>query len=122
MAAYAALVSVMHIIDKIEHHPRPPISLDKLQVESLTEKIAFLQEFLQGYESMLSTAVKQMPWRCASLMQLMRPFLILYPRTLARYTYLVQTATLQVLSSMLGELLARPRIRPARWRADPILE
>ncbi|KAL8458316.1 hypothetical protein ACS0TY_035987 [Phlomoides rotata] len=51
MAAYAALVSVMHIIDHIEHHPRPPISLDKLQVESLTEKIAFLQEFLEGYKS-----------------------------------------------------------------------
>ncbi|KAL8458622.1 hypothetical protein ACS0TY_036222 [Phlomoides rotata] len=51
MAAYAALVSVMHIIDQIEHHPRPPISLDKLQVESLTEKIAFLQEFLEGYKS-----------------------------------------------------------------------
>ncbi|KAL8458629.1 hypothetical protein ACS0TY_036229 [Phlomoides rotata] len=51
MAAYAALVSVMHIIDQIEHHPRPPISLHKLQVESLTEKIAFLQEFLEGYKS-----------------------------------------------------------------------
>ncbi|KAL8456917.1 hypothetical protein ACS0TY_034951 [Phlomoides rotata] len=38
------------IIDQIEHHPRPPISLDKLQVESLTEKIAFLQEFLEGYK------------------------------------------------------------------------
>ncbi|KAL8458632.1 hypothetical protein ACS0TY_036232 [Phlomoides rotata] len=51
LAAYAALVSVMHIIDQIEHHPRPPISLHKLQVESLTEKIAFLQEFLEGYKS-----------------------------------------------------------------------
>ncbi|KAL8466277.1 hypothetical protein ACS0TY_035408 [Phlomoides rotata] len=49
MAAYAALTSLMHIIEQIEHHPHPPISLDKLQVESLTEKVAFLQDFLEGY-------------------------------------------------------------------------
>ncbi|KAL8458641.1 hypothetical protein ACS0TY_036239 [Phlomoides rotata] len=49
MAAYAALTSLMHIIEQIEHHPHPPISLDKLQVESLTEKVAFLQHFLEGY-------------------------------------------------------------------------
>ncbi|KAL1538026.1 disease resistance protein RPP13-like [Salvia divinorum] len=51
MAAYTALISLMHIIDDIETHPSPPISLDKQQVESLTEIVTFLQEFLQGYES-----------------------------------------------------------------------
>ncbi|XP_047962205.1 putative late blight resistance protein homolog R1A-10 [Salvia hispanica] len=51
MAAYAALVSIMQIIHEIEHHPFPPISMDKKQVESLTEIITFLQEFLEGYKS-----------------------------------------------------------------------
>ncbi|XP_057775536.1 putative late blight resistance protein homolog R1C-3 [Salvia miltiorrhiza] len=49
MAAYGALVSLMHIIDRIENHPSPPISLDNQQVESLTENVTFLQEFLDGY-------------------------------------------------------------------------
>lgn len=51
MAAYAALVSLGHIIDQIEHHPRPPVSLDEQQVESLVEKVTFMQEFLEGYSS-----------------------------------------------------------------------
>ncbi|XP_042034967.1 putative late blight resistance protein homolog R1B-16 [Salvia splendens] len=51
MAAYAALASLMHTIHQIEHHPFPPISLDKKQVESLTENVVFLQEFLEGYKS-----------------------------------------------------------------------
>ncbi|XP_042023597.1 putative late blight resistance protein homolog R1B-16 [Salvia splendens] len=51
MAAYAALVSVMQTIHQIEHHPSPPISMDKKQVESLTEIVMFLQEFLESYKS-----------------------------------------------------------------------
>ncbi|XP_047949182.1 probable disease resistance RPP8-like protein 2 [Salvia hispanica] len=51
MAAYAALVSLMRIIDDIETHPSPPISLDNQQVESLTRVVTFLQEFLEGYKS-----------------------------------------------------------------------
>ncbi|XP_047959778.1 uncharacterized protein LOC125205023 isoform X2 [Salvia hispanica] len=51
MAAYAALVSVMHIIDTLEKHPTPPISIDKTQVESLTQNVTFLQGFLDGYIS-----------------------------------------------------------------------
>ncbi|XP_057793126.1 putative late blight resistance protein homolog R1B-14 [Salvia miltiorrhiza] len=51
MAAYAAVVSLTHTIDQIEHHPSPPISLDKQQLQSLTEKVNFLQEFLEGYNS-----------------------------------------------------------------------
>ncbi|XP_047953961.1 putative late blight resistance protein homolog R1C-3 [Salvia hispanica] len=51
MAAYAALVSLMQIIHQIEHHPSPPISMDKKQVESLTHIVMFLQEFLEGYKS-----------------------------------------------------------------------
>lgn len=49
MAAYGALVSVMQIIGQIQTHPNPPISLDQKQVESLTELITFLQDFLEGY-------------------------------------------------------------------------
>ncbi|XP_047975169.1 putative late blight resistance protein homolog R1B-16 [Salvia hispanica] len=51
MAAYAALVSFMRIIDDIETHPSPPISLDNQQVKSLTEIVTFLQEFLESYKS-----------------------------------------------------------------------
>ncbi|XP_057801534.1 late blight resistance protein R1-A-like isoform X1 [Salvia miltiorrhiza] len=51
MAAYAALVSLMHIIDTIEHHRSPPISIDKQQVESLTQIVTILQEFLESYKS-----------------------------------------------------------------------
>ncbi|XP_047975168.1 putative late blight resistance protein homolog R1B-8 isoform X4 [Salvia hispanica] len=51
MAAYAALVSLKRIIDDIETHPSPPISLDKQQVQSLTQIVTFLQEFLEGYKS-----------------------------------------------------------------------
>ncbi|GFP82791.1 hypothetical protein PHJA_000422200 [Phtheirospermum japonicum] len=39
----------MHIIETIQNHRRPPISPDKEQVESPTEKVTFLQEFLEGY-------------------------------------------------------------------------
>lgn len=50
-AAYAALVSLMHTIDDIESHHSPPISLDKHQLQSLTEAATFLQGFIQGYSS-----------------------------------------------------------------------
>ncbi|KAH6767875.1 hypothetical protein C2S52_018858, partial [Perilla frutescens var. hirtella] len=51
MAAYAALTSLVQILDQLEHHPFPPISLDKQQVVSLTEIATSLQKFLEGYDS-----------------------------------------------------------------------
>ncbi|XP_042050221.1 putative late blight resistance protein homolog R1A-3 [Salvia splendens] len=51
MAAYAALASLMHIIDTLKKHPSPPISIDQKQVESLTQNVALMQEFLDGYMS-----------------------------------------------------------------------
>ncbi|XP_047975173.1 disease resistance protein RPH8A-like [Salvia hispanica] len=51
MAAYAALVSLLRIIDDIETHPSPPISLDNQQVQFLTHIVTFLQEFLESYKS-----------------------------------------------------------------------
>ncbi|KAL0341861.1 UNVERIFIED_CONTAM: putative late blight resistance proteinR1C-3 [Sesamum calycinum] len=53
-AAYAALVSLVHTIEQIQHHPRPPVSLDENQVQSLQEKVAFLQDFLEDYSHRLS--------------------------------------------------------------------
>ncbi|XP_047961708.1 putative late blight resistance protein homolog R1B-16 [Salvia hispanica] len=54
MAAYAALVSLMNLIDSIQHHHSPPISLFKYQTQSLIENVLFLQEFLQTYKSPVS--------------------------------------------------------------------
>ncbi|XP_042052324.1 putative late blight resistance protein homolog R1B-16 isoform X2 [Salvia splendens] len=51
MAAYAALTSLMHILDDIKHHPSPPISIDEQQAESLTQTVTSLQEFLETYNS-----------------------------------------------------------------------
>ncbi|XP_057763766.1 putative late blight resistance protein homolog R1A-3 [Salvia miltiorrhiza] len=48
-AAYATLVSAMNIIHSLHHHPLPPVSLPIQQVESLTQKINFLLQFLEGY-------------------------------------------------------------------------
>ncbi|KAL8481741.1 hypothetical protein ACS0TY_028041 [Phlomoides rotata] len=49
MAAYASLLSLFHTLNHINSHPRPPISLDQSQVESLTQNITFLQDFLERY-------------------------------------------------------------------------
>ncbi|XP_047959878.1 putative late blight resistance protein homolog R1C-3 [Salvia hispanica] len=51
MAAYGALLSLMHIIDTLQKHPSPPISIDTKQVESLTQILTFLLEFLDAYIS-----------------------------------------------------------------------
>ncbi|KAL7135337.1 hypothetical protein ABFS83_11G087500 [Erythranthe nasuta] len=49
MAAYAALLSLKHIIELLLHHPFPPISLDQNQVDSLTDNLNFLQDFIEVY-------------------------------------------------------------------------
>ncbi|XP_042052361.1 putative late blight resistance protein homolog R1A-3 [Salvia splendens] len=51
MAAYGALVSLMHIIETLQKHPSPPISIDTKQVESITQIVTFLLEFLDAYIS-----------------------------------------------------------------------
>ncbi|XP_047953284.1 putative late blight resistance protein homolog R1B-16 [Salvia hispanica] len=61
MAAYAALVSLMHLIDTIELHHFPFISLHKHQIQSLTEIVTFLLEFLQAYNSPVSDRDKADP-------------------------------------------------------------
>ncbi|XP_057771447.1 putative late blight resistance protein homolog R1C-3 isoform X2 [Salvia miltiorrhiza] len=49
MAAYAALISVKHILDQLQLHPRPPISLHTQQAQSLARSISSLQNFLEDY-------------------------------------------------------------------------
>ncbi|XP_047959853.1 putative late blight resistance protein homolog R1B-14 [Salvia hispanica] len=51
MAAYAALTSLMHILDDIKHHPSPPISIHQQQLQSLTHTVTSLQQFLETYNS-----------------------------------------------------------------------
>ncbi|KAL3630505.1 hypothetical protein CASFOL_023489 [Castilleja foliolosa] len=60
MAAYAALVSLMHTIDKIENHHSPPITLNKQQVQSLTQNITFLQQFLEAYNPHASESCEEL--------------------------------------------------------------
>ncbi|KAL7153239.1 hypothetical protein ABFS83_04G153400 [Erythranthe nasuta] len=48
MAAYAALVSVLTIIDHIQNHPRLSISFDVDQLESLGKKVGFLLDFVEN--------------------------------------------------------------------------
>ncbi|XP_047961733.1 putative late blight resistance protein homolog R1B-16 [Salvia hispanica] len=49
MAAYGALISVMNIIDQLQTHPNPPISIHQKQLESLIQAVTSLQHFLESY-------------------------------------------------------------------------
>ncbi|GER40884.1 disease resistance protein [Striga asiatica] len=49
MAAYGALLSLTNTIQQIQNHPRPPTSLDKLQIKPLIQMVAFLMQFLENY-------------------------------------------------------------------------
>ncbi|KAI3472775.1 hypothetical protein Pfo_031178 [Paulownia fortunei] len=49
MAAYAAVVSLMNIMEQIQNHTRNSFFFHKKQIESLREKVGFLQEFIEGY-------------------------------------------------------------------------
>ncbi|EYU24428.1 hypothetical protein ABFS82_04G162100 [Erythranthe guttata] len=51
MAAYAALVSLMNTIDQIQYHPPPYVSRTKNQIESLSNKVAFLLDFIETNHS-----------------------------------------------------------------------
>ncbi|XP_057763773.1 putative late blight resistance protein homolog R1B-16 [Salvia miltiorrhiza] len=63
-AAYATLVSAMNIINSLHHHPSPPVSLHIKQVESLTQKINFLLEFVEGYNPHLGYSKEADPLEC----------------------------------------------------------
>ncbi|KAL7099154.1 hypothetical protein ACP275_09G065100 [Erythranthe tilingii] len=55
MAAYAALISVMNIIEQIKLHPHPPISLDQIQIEPLIKNVTFFIDFLEFYSQLISS-------------------------------------------------------------------
>ncbi|KAL8466179.1 hypothetical protein ACS0TY_035331 [Phlomoides rotata] len=59
MAAYAAVVSLMYIINQIQNHHHPPISLIKSQVESLTQNLTFLQQYLEAYNPLQFSYTKE---------------------------------------------------------------
>ncbi|KAI3464076.1 hypothetical protein Pfo_020739 [Paulownia fortunei] len=48
MAAYAALVSLMNIMEQIQNHRSHSKFLDEKQIESLRQKVGFLQNFIEG--------------------------------------------------------------------------
>ncbi|KAI3464090.1 hypothetical protein Pfo_020753 [Paulownia fortunei] len=48
MAAYAALVSLMNTMEQIQNHRSHSKFLDEKQIESLREKVGFLQDFIEG--------------------------------------------------------------------------
>ncbi|KAH6781524.1 hypothetical protein C2S52_001733 [Perilla frutescens var. hirtella] len=47
MAAYAALVSLVNIMEQIKNHPRLLTSFDKYQIQSLRENVDFLLDFIE---------------------------------------------------------------------------
>ncbi|KAL8551056.1 hypothetical protein ACS0TY_000221 [Phlomoides rotata] len=49
MASYAAVLSLFHTLNNIKIHPRPPISLDPQQLQSLTQNLTFFQDFLERH-------------------------------------------------------------------------
>lgn len=49
MAAYASLVSLLHIIQQTQQHPPPPLPIFLHQTHFLKEKATFLQHFLEYY-------------------------------------------------------------------------
>ncbi|KAL8538138.1 hypothetical protein ACS0TY_000193 [Phlomoides rotata] len=51
MATYAALLSLIHTLNHIKNHPRPPISIHQQQLHSLTQNLSFFQDFLERHSS-----------------------------------------------------------------------
>ncbi|KAL8551005.1 hypothetical protein ACS0TY_000185 [Phlomoides rotata] len=49
MTAYAAVLSLFHTLNNIKIHPRPPISLDPQQLQSLSQNLTFFQDFLERH-------------------------------------------------------------------------
>ncbi|KAL2243741.1 putative late blight resistance protein homolog R1A-4 [Sesamum indicum] len=47
VAAYSSLVSLMHVLDNVQHPARRRLHLDRNQIGILQEKVRFLQDFLE---------------------------------------------------------------------------
>ncbi|KAL0441373.1 UNVERIFIED_CONTAM: putative late blight resistance proteinR1A-10 [Sesamum radiatum] len=53
LESFTVSVNLLLLLEQIQHHPRPPVSLDKAQVQSLQENAAVLQDFLELYSHRL---------------------------------------------------------------------
>ncbi|KAL8547401.1 hypothetical protein ACS0TY_006940 [Phlomoides rotata] len=51
MAAYAALVSLLNNMEQIRNHPRLSTSFDRKQMKSLLQRLDFLLDFIESYNS-----------------------------------------------------------------------
>lgn len=51
MAAYAAVMSLMNLLERIQNHPRLLTTFDNKQIESVCSKLCFLQDFLECYSN-----------------------------------------------------------------------
>ncbi|XP_057772592.1 putative late blight resistance protein homolog R1B-16 [Salvia miltiorrhiza] len=51
MAAYAALVTLINLMEDMQNHPRLSPSLDNKQIKSLSKKVHFLLNFIETYNS-----------------------------------------------------------------------
>ncbi|KAG8372158.1 hypothetical protein BUALT_Bualt12G0037400 [Buddleja alternifolia] len=58
MAAYAALVSVMHTIDQIQLHPSPPISLDQKQLMDNGDLFKDLEQVIKDMDIIKKEAME----------------------------------------------------------------
>lgn len=48
--AYAAVVSLMNVVNRFQH-PACPVSFDRLQMQTILEKVSELVDFLENYYS-----------------------------------------------------------------------
>ncbi|XP_047948903.1 putative late blight resistance protein homolog R1B-17 [Salvia hispanica] len=51
MAAYAALVSLMNLMDQVQNHPLHSFSFDEKLIQSLLQNVSFLLDFIENYTS-----------------------------------------------------------------------
>lgn len=53
-AAYASLLYLTSVLDELQQHPCPPVTLDKPLADFLTESLSSLQGFLEAYSGVVS--------------------------------------------------------------------
>ncbi|KAK4381659.1 putative disease resistance protein RGA3 [Sesamum angolense] len=66
VAAYSSLVSLMHVLDNVQHPVRRhQLHLDTDQIQSLQEKVEFLQGFLELHSQRISPEMEDLAKRLA---------------------------------------------------------
>ncbi|XP_073036468.1 putative disease resistance RPP13-like protein 3 [Primulina eburnea] len=65
-AAYASLLSLTHILDRLlQHPPRQMAVIDKAQIDSLLQNISFLQDFLEDFSLMSGDMIQELEEKIA---------------------------------------------------------